>query len=65
MDPVRRKLLKTGAAAALMSAAPNLFSQQNSQSGSAGAFYENGAVIKLKKWDGSGHLLQGQGHATI
>jgi pimeloyl-ACP methyl ester carboxylesterase len=44
MDPIRRKLLKTGAAAALMSAAPNLFSQQNSQSGSASAFYESGAV---------------------
>ncbi len=57
MDPVRRKLLKTGAAAALMSAAPNLFSQQNSQSGSAGAFYENGAVRIHYEEAGSGFPL--------
>ena len=57
MDPVRRKLLKTGAAAALMSAAPNLFSQQNSQSGSAGAFYESGAVRIHYEEAGSGFPL--------
>ncbi len=57
MDPSRRKLLKTGAAAALMSAAPNLFSQQNSQSGSAGAFYESGAVRIHYEEAGSGFPL--------
>ncbi|MSR12093.1 MAG: alpha/beta hydrolase [Gammaproteobacteria bacterium] len=57
MDPIRRKLLKTGAAAALMSAAPNLFSQQNSQGGSASAFYESGAVRIHYEEAGSGFPL--------
>jgi len=40
MDPTRRRILKTGAAATVMAAAaPGVFGQQ-SASGGAGSFYE-------------------------
>ena len=41
MDPIRRKILKTGAGAAAMAAAPQVFAQQSGQKG-AGWFYEEG-----------------------
>ena len=43
MDPIRRKILKTGAAATAMAAAPRVFAQQTGQ-GAAMSFYEKGAV---------------------
>ena len=43
MDPKRRKLLKAGAAATAMTAAPRVFAQQLGQGG-RGSFYEKGPV---------------------
>ena len=43
MDPMRRKLLKTGAAAAAMAATPSVFAQQ-SDSGAGDRFYQRGTV---------------------
>jgi pimeloyl-ACP methyl ester carboxylesterase len=43
MDPIRRKILKTGAAATAMAAAPRVFAQQAGQ-GAAMSFYEKGPV---------------------
>jgi pimeloyl-ACP methyl ester carboxylesterase len=45
MDPMRRKILKAGAAAtAMAAAAPRAFAQQAGQAGAAMSFYEHGAV---------------------
>src|SRR6195256_1332823 len=44
MDPTRRKLLKTGAAATAMAAAPRVFAQQTGQGGAAMSVYERGPV---------------------
>lgn len=41
MDPIRRKILKTGAASTMMAAAPRALAQQRRQRGS---FYEKGRV---------------------
>lgn len=57
MDLTRRKLLKTGAAATLMAAAPQVFSQQNPQAGSDMLFYERGAVRIHYEEAGSGFPL--------
>ena len=43
MDPIRRKILAAGAAAAAMAAAPRAFAQQTGQGGT-GSFYERGPV---------------------
>ena len=43
MDPTRRKILKSGAAATAMAAATRVFAQQGGP-GSAGRFYERGPV---------------------
>src|SRR6266487_2141517 len=43
MDPTRRKILKTGAAATAMAAAPRVFAQPG-QGGAAESFYEKGPV---------------------
>jgi hypothetical protein len=43
MDPVRRNILATGAAATAMAAAPQVFAQQVDQGG-AFKFYEKGNV---------------------
>src|SRR5216110_69234 len=43
MDPIRRKILKTGAAATAMAATPRVFAQQTGQGGTA-MFYEKGPV---------------------
>ena len=57
MDPIRRKILKTGAAAAAMAAAPRVLAQQTGQGGAAMAFYENGPVRIHYEETGSGFPL--------
>jgi pimeloyl-ACP methyl ester carboxylesterase len=44
MDPIRRTILTTGAAATAMAAAPRVFAQQAGQGGTAMGTYEKGAV---------------------
>src|SRR2546425_4160890 len=56
MDPVRRKMLKTGAAVTAMAAAPGVFGQQNGKGG-AMAFYEKGPVRIHYQEAGSGFPL--------
>src|SRR5687768_5329594 len=56
MDPIRRKLLKTGAAATAMAAAPRVLAQQIGQGGAA-KFYERGAVRIHYDEAGSGFPL--------
>jgi pimeloyl-ACP methyl ester carboxylesterase len=57
MDPTRRKILKTGAAATVMAAAaPGVFGQQGG-SGGAGSFYEKGPVRIHYQEFGSGFPL--------
>jgi pimeloyl-ACP methyl ester carboxylesterase len=56
MDPVRRKILKTGAGAAAIAAAPGVFAQQSGQGG-AGRFYEKGPVRICYEEAGSGFPL--------
>ena len=56
MDPIRRKILKTGAAAAAIAAAPQAFAQQSGQGGAA-RFYEKGAVRIRYEEAGSGFPL--------
>jgi pimeloyl-ACP methyl ester carboxylesterase len=54
MDPMRRKLLKTGAAATAMAAAQSVFAQQ---AGQRGSFYEKGPVRIHYEEEGSGFPL--------
>jgi pimeloyl-ACP methyl ester carboxylesterase len=59
MDPIRRKILKTGAAAAAMTAASNVLAQQGGR-GAQGAdarFYEKGSVRIRYAESGSGFPL--------
>ena len=56
MDPIRRKILKTGAAATAMAAAPGVFAQQTGQAGAA-RFYEKGSVRIAYQEAGSGFPL--------
>jgi pimeloyl-ACP methyl ester carboxylesterase len=56
MDPVRRKILKTGAAVTAMAAAPGVFSQPAEQTG-GGTFYEKGPVRIHYEEYGSGFPL--------
>ena len=56
MDPIRRKILKTGAAVTAMAAAPRVFAQQTGQGGAA-KFYEKGAVRIHYDEAGSGFPL--------
>jgi pimeloyl-ACP methyl ester carboxylesterase len=56
MDPIRRKILKTGAAATAMAASPRVFAQQTGQGG-AGSFYEKGPVRIHYEEAGSGFPL--------
>jgi pimeloyl-ACP methyl ester carboxylesterase len=53
MDPTRRKILKTGAAATAMAAAPRVFAQPG-QGGAAKSFYEKGPVRIHYEEAGSG-----------
>src|ERR1700750_806960 len=57
MDPIRRTLLTTGAAATAMAAAPRAFAQQAGQGGSAMSFYERGPVRIHYEEAGSGMPL--------
>jgi len=53
MDPTRRKILKTGAAATVVAAAPGVFAQQAASSGT-GKFYAKGPVRIHYQESGSG-----------
>ena len=54
MDRMRRKILKTGAAATVMAAAPRVMAQQ-AAAGTAASFYEKGPVrIRYEDTGGSG-----------
>ena len=57
MDPIRRNILATGAAATAMAAAPSVFAQQAGQGGAAMSFYEKGAVRIHYEVAGSGFPL--------
>jgi pimeloyl-ACP methyl ester carboxylesterase len=56
MDPIRRKVLKAGAAATAMAATPGVVAQQTGQGG-AGKFYEKGPVRIHYDEAGSGFPL--------
>ena len=56
MDPIRRKILVTGAAATAMAAAPRVFTQQTGQGGAA-MFFEEGPVRIHYEETGSGFPL--------
>src|SRR3981189_2967295 len=57
MDPIRRNILATGAAATAVAAAPRVFAQQTGQGGAAMSFYEKGAVRIHYEEAGSGFPL--------
>src|SRR5712691_3499670 len=57
MDPIRRNILTTGAAATAMAAAPRVFAQQAGQGGTAFSFYEKGNVRIRYQEVGSGFPL--------
>ena len=57
MDPIRRKILVTGAAAAAMATAPRVLAQQTGQGGAAMSFYEKGPVRIHYEEAGSGFPL--------
>ena len=57
IDPIRRKILKAGAAATVMAAAPRAFAQQTGQGGAAMSFYEKGPVRIRYQEAGSGFPL--------
>src|ERR1700746_377941 len=70
VDETRRKILKTGAAAAAMAAGPPVLAQQTNQAAPTGKFFEKGKVrIHYDEW-GSGFPLMliaggGLGGSTI
>src|SRR5207253_5567273 len=57
MDPIRRKILKTGAAVTAMAAAPRVFGEQTAKGGTAMSFYEKGRVRIHYEEAGSGFPL--------
>src|SRR5688572_21517050 len=57
MDPIRRKLLATGAAMTAMSAAERVFGEQTRQGGNAMSFYEKGPVRIHYEETGTGFPL--------
>ena len=57
MDPIRRKLLKTGAAATAIAAAQRVFAQQTGPGGARTSFYEKGPVRIHYEEAGSGFPL--------
>jgi pimeloyl-ACP methyl ester carboxylesterase len=57
MDPIRRNVLATGAAATAVAAAPRVFAQHAGQGGAAMSFYEKGAVRICYEEAGSGFPL--------
>jgi pimeloyl-ACP methyl ester carboxylesterase len=56
-DPTRRTILKSGAAATVMAAAPRIYAQQTGQEGVAMSFYEEGPVRIRYEEAGSGFPL--------
>ena len=56
VNPIRRKLLKTGAAAAAVAATPSVLAQQNGSEG-GGRFYQKGNVRIRYEETGSGFPL--------
>src|SRR5438105_8001251 len=57
MDPIRRKILRTGVAATAMAAAPRVFAGETGQAGAATSFYEKGRVRIHYEETGSGFPL--------
>jgi pimeloyl-ACP methyl ester carboxylesterase len=57
MDPIRRKVLASGAAATAVAAAPQVFAQQTAPGGAAGRFYERSGVRIRYAEAGSGFPL--------
>src|ERR1700738_4643438 len=57
MDPIRRNILATGAAATAVAAAQRVFAQQAGQGGAAMSFYEKGTVRIHFEEAGSGFPL--------
>jgi len=57
MDPIRRNILATGAAATAIAAAPRVLAQQARQGGAATSFYEKGNVRIRYEEIGSGFPL--------
>jgi pimeloyl-ACP methyl ester carboxylesterase len=57
IDPIRRNILATGAAATAVAAASRVFAQQTEQGGDAGRFYERGGVRIHFEEAGSGFPL--------
>src|SRR5215467_14227301 len=57
MDPIRRNILATGAAAAATAAAPRVFAQQAGQAGATTSFYEKDNVRIRYQEVGSGFPL--------
>jgi pimeloyl-ACP methyl ester carboxylesterase len=57
IDPIRRNMLATGAAATAMAAAPRVFAQQAGQAEGGTSFYENGNVRIRYQEIGSGFPL--------
>src|ERR1700681_2628531 len=57
MDPIRRNILTTGAAATAVAAAPRVFAQQSGPAGAAASFYEKGNVRIRYEEIGSGFPL--------
>ena len=57
MDPMRRKILISGAAATAMAAAPRVFAQQAGQGDAGAPFYERGPVRIRYEESGSGFPL--------
>jgi len=57
MDPIRRKILKTGAAATVIAATPRVLADQTGQGGAGSSFYEKGPVRIHYKEYGSGFPL--------
>src|SRR4051812_27967821 len=57
MDPIRRKILKAGAVATAMAAAPRVLAEQAGKGGTAMSFYERGPVRIHYEEAGSGFPL--------
>jgi pimeloyl-ACP methyl ester carboxylesterase len=57
MDPIRRNILTTGAAATALATAPGVFAQQAGQGGARMSFYERGPVRIRYEEAGSGFPL--------
>ena len=57
IDPIRRKILKVGVAATVMTAAPRALAQQSGVGGAAISFYEKGRVRIRYQETGSGFPL--------